>query len=69
MNVTQRFTLLVKGSIDAVLIKFEDPERSLNQLVLDMEDELKSASAHNTEPRVVPGFLVIPSRIRRGAAV
>jgi len=43
MNVTQRFTLLVKGSIDAVLIKFEDPERSLNQLVLDMEDELESA--------------------------
>ena len=43
MNVTQRFTLLVKGSIDAVLIKFEDPERSLNQLVLDMEEELESA--------------------------
>ena len=43
MNVTQRFTLLVKGSIDAVLVKFEDPERSLNQLVLDMEDELESA--------------------------
>lgn len=43
MNVTQRFTLLVKSSIDAVLIKFEDPERSLNQLVLDMEDELESA--------------------------
>jgi phage shock protein A len=43
MNGTQRFTLLVKGSIDAVLVKFEDPERSLNQLVLDMEDELESA--------------------------
>ena len=43
MNVTQRFTLLVKGSIDAVLVKFEDPERSLNQLVLDMENELESA--------------------------
>lgn len=43
MNITQRFTLLVKSSVDAVLIKFEDPERSLNQLVLDMEDELESA--------------------------
>lgn len=43
MNITQRFTLLVKGSIDAVLLKFEDPERSLNQLVLDMEDELEAA--------------------------
>jgi phage shock protein A len=43
MNITQRFTLLVKSSVDAVLVKFEDPERSLNQLVLDMEDELESA--------------------------
>ena len=43
MNVTQRFTLLVKGSIDAVLTRFEDPERSLNQLVLDMEEELEAA--------------------------
>ncbi len=43
MTVTQRFTLLVKGSIDAVLVKFEDPERSLNQLVLDMENELETA--------------------------
>jgi len=43
MNVTQRFTLLVKGSVEAVLFKFEDPERSLNQLVLDMEEELEAA--------------------------
>lgn len=43
MNITQRFTLLVKGSIDALLVRFEDPERSLNQLVLDMEEELESA--------------------------
>jgi len=43
MNITQRFTVLVKGSIDALLVRFEDPERSLNQLVLDMEDELESA--------------------------
>ena len=43
MNVTQRFTLLVKDSIDAVLTRFEDPEHSLNQLVLDMEEELEAA--------------------------
>lgn len=43
MNLAQRFTLLVKGSIDAVLDRFEDPERSLHQLVLDMEEELEAA--------------------------
>ena len=43
MNITERFTLLVKGRVDAVLLRFEDPERSLNQLVLDMEDELEAA--------------------------
>ena len=43
MNITQRFSLLVKTSVEAVLVKFEDPERSLNQLVLDMEDELEAA--------------------------
>jgi phage shock protein A len=43
MNITQRFTLLVKGSVDAVLYRFEDPERSLHQLVMDMDEELEAA--------------------------
>lgn len=43
MNVTQRFTLLVKCSLDAMLEKFEDPERALHQLVIDMEEELEAA--------------------------
>jgi phage shock protein A len=43
MNITQRFTLLVKCSLDAVLEKFEDPERALHQLVIDMEEELEAA--------------------------
>lgn len=43
MNITQRFTLLVKCSLDAMLEKFEDPERALHQLVIDMEEELDSA--------------------------
>ncbi|MEE8525887.1 MAG: PspA/IM30 family protein [Thermoanaerobaculia bacterium] len=43
MNVAQRFTLLVKGSINGLLDSLEDPERSLNQLVLDMEEQLEAA--------------------------
>lgn len=43
MNITQRFTLLVKCSLDAMLEKFEDPERALHQLVIDMEEELEAA--------------------------
>jgi phage shock protein A len=43
MNIAQRFTLLVKGSFNALLDNLEDPERSLNQLVLDMEEELEAA--------------------------
>jgi phage shock protein A len=43
MQITQRFSLLVKGRINAVLDSLEDPERSLNQLIIDMEDELEGA--------------------------
>jgi phage shock protein A len=43
MQITQRFSLLVKGRVNAVLDALEDPERSLNQLVLDMEQELEAA--------------------------
>jgi phage shock protein A len=43
MNVAERFTLLVKGSVNAVLDSIEDPERSLHQLVLDMDEELCAA--------------------------
>ncbi len=43
MNLAQRFTLLVKGSITSVLDSLEDPERSLHQLLLDMEEQLDAA--------------------------
>ncbi len=43
MNVAQRFTLLVKGSINSVLDSLEDPERSLHQLLLDMDEQLDAA--------------------------
>ena len=35
MNIAQRFTLLVKGQLNAIFDNLEDPERSLHQLVLD----------------------------------
>ncbi len=43
MNLAQRFTLLVKGSINSILDSLEDPERSLHQLLLDMEEQLDAA--------------------------
>lgn len=43
MNLAQRFTLLVKGSINSAFDSLEDPERSLHQLLLDMEEQLDAA--------------------------
>ena len=43
MNIAQRFTLLVKGSFNAMLDSIEDPERSLHQLICDMQEELEAA--------------------------
>lgn len=43
MNIFRRFNLLMKGRIHAALDAIEDPERSLSQLVHDMEDELDAA--------------------------
>ncbi len=43
MNFTQRFTLLVKGNLTSLFDSLEDPERSLHQLVLEMEDQLEAA--------------------------
>ncbi len=43
MNVARRFTLLVKGSITSLLDSLEDPERSLHQLLIDMEEQLDAA--------------------------
>lgn len=43
MNIAQRFTLFVKGSFSGLLDSVEDPERSLHQLVLDMEEQLEKA--------------------------
>lgn len=43
MNIGQRFTLFVKGSFNSLLDSVEDPERSLHQLVLDMEEQLELA--------------------------
>ncbi|HKI02602.1 MAG TPA: PspA/IM30 family protein [Thermoanaerobaculia bacterium] len=43
MNILHRFNLLVKGRLHALLDAIEDPERSVNQLVHDMEEELDAA--------------------------
>ena len=43
MNIAQRFSLLVKGNITSLFDAIEDPERSLNQLVVDMEEQMDHA--------------------------
>ncbi|MEM7587281.1 MAG: PspA/IM30 family protein [Acidobacteriota bacterium] len=43
MNLTQRFCLLVKGSLSSLFDAMEDPERSLHQLVVEMEEQLEVA--------------------------
>jgi phage shock protein A len=43
MNLLHRFNLLVKGRLNALFDAIEDPERSLLQLVQDMEEELDAA--------------------------
>lgn len=43
MNIAQRFTLLVKGNLNRAFDALEDPEQSLHQLILDMEESLEDA--------------------------
>ncbi len=43
MNIAQRFTFLVKSNITSLFDSLEDPERSLNQLILDMDEQLDGA--------------------------
>ena len=40
---SQRISLFFRGRMEGVLDTFEDPERSLHQVVLDMEAQLESA--------------------------
>jgi len=43
MRLMQRIQLVLKGRINEALDRVEDPERSLHQLVHDMEEELDAA--------------------------
>lgn len=43
MNLARRFTLMVQGNLHGLLDQLEDPEQSLHQLVLDMEEQLEVA--------------------------
>lgn len=43
MTFTQRISLFFKGRMDGLLESLEDPERSLNQLVIEMEQQLEAA--------------------------
>src|SRR5260370_27912118 len=41
----QTFTLVIRSNITALFEHFEDPERVLNQLLIDMEEELERVRA------------------------
>ena len=43
MRILHRLNLLMKGRLTALLDRLEDPERSLNELVMEMEEELDAA--------------------------
>jgi len=63
MQITQRFSLLVKGRVNAVLDALEDPERRRNQLIIDMEEELEAAK------RAVASAMANEDRLRSQIAV
>lgn len=43
MRILHRLNLVMKGRLTALLDRLEDPERSLNELVMEMEEELDAA--------------------------
>lgn len=43
MNLAQRFSLLVRGNTSAVFDRVENPEHSLDQLIVDMVRQLEAA--------------------------
>jgi phage shock protein A len=45
MTWLKRFSLVVQTNVSALIERFEDPERVLNQLILDMEEELERVRA------------------------
>lgn len=45
MNWLTRFSLVIQTNMNAFIEQFEDPERVLNQLIIDMEEELERVRA------------------------
>ncbi len=43
MNLAQRFSLLVRGNMSAVFDRVENPEHSLDQLIVEMVQQLEAA--------------------------
>jgi phage shock protein A len=43
MRILYRLNLMMKGRLNALIDRLEDPEQNLNQLVLDMDEELDAA--------------------------
>jgi phage shock protein A len=45
MSWLKQFSLVISTNVSALIERFEDPERVLNQLILDMEEELERVRA------------------------
>jgi phage shock protein A len=45
MSWLKRFSLVISTNVNTLIERFEDPERVLNQLILDMEEELERVRA------------------------
>lgn len=45
MSWLKRFSLVIQTNVDTFIERFEDPERILNQLIIDMEEELERVRA------------------------
>jgi phage shock protein A len=43
MKILYRLNLMMKGRLNSLIDRLEDPEQNLNQLVLDMDEELDAA--------------------------
>ncbi len=45
------FSLVIRSNVTALFEHFEDPERVLNQLLIDMEEELERVREHGARDR------------------
>jgi phage shock protein A len=66
MKWLQTFSLVIRTNITTLIERFENPERVLNQLLLDMEEELERVRA--TTANVIADEIQLGQRVERARA-